>query len=168
AESTLETVWLKDATDKRTLSNTDLPNELAFQLTRRSETLTLNLRKNHDINPNANVFFARKVQNGTLVLVKSRNTAKQNLAYYQDIENGAFVTVRCVKKLNEQCDLIINGNVRIDNRNYELQPEETDVVSRNLYDETGALGRKYVLQVQTHNQRDYSAKNKGLKYDIVS
>ncbi|KAL3836858.1 hypothetical protein ACJMK2_022269, partial [Sinanodonta woodiana] len=77
AKTTLETVWLKDATEKRTLSNTDLPDKLAFHLTRRSETLTLNLRRNHDINPNADVYFARKMQNGTLALVKSRTTGEQ-------------------------------------------------------------------------------------------
>ncbi|KAL3836859.1 hypothetical protein ACJMK2_022270, partial [Sinanodonta woodiana] len=59
-----------------------------------------------------------------------------------------------------------NGNVRIGNRDYDLQPEETDVVSRNLYDEPGALGRKYVLQIQTHNQRDYSVKIKDAAYQM--
>ncbi|KAL3836856.1 hypothetical protein ACJMK2_022267, partial [Sinanodonta woodiana] len=165
-ETTLETVWLTDATEQGTLSNMDLPDELAFHLTRRSETLKLNLKRNYDISPKPNVYFARKMQNGTFVLLKSRNTAKQNLAYYQDIDNGAFMTVRCVKTSNEQCDRTINGNVRIGNRNYELQPAESDVVSRNLYDAPSALVRKYVLKDQTLPQREYSVPNKDSAYEM--
>ncbi|KAL3836836.1 hypothetical protein ACJMK2_022249, partial [Sinanodonta woodiana] len=75
--TTWETVWLKDATEKRTLSNIDLPDELAFDLTRRSETMNLSLRRNHDINPNADVYFARKSQNGNFVLGKSRHIERE-------------------------------------------------------------------------------------------
>ncbi|KAL3836828.1 hypothetical protein ACJMK2_022241, partial [Sinanodonta woodiana] len=125
----------------------DLPDELAFHLTRRSETLNLNLRRNYDINPNADVFFARKSQNGEIVLGKSPHIENENLAYYQDIDNGAFVTVRCVKRSNEQCDRIINGNLQIGGIDYALQPAETDTSSRSLLEDPYVLGRKYVLQV---------------------
>ena len=71
----METVWVKDASEKRTLSNIDLPDELAVHLTltRRSETVNLNLRRNHDINPNAGVYFAQKFQNGKFGLVQSHD-----------------------------------------------------------------------------------------------
>ncbi|KAK3584062.1 hypothetical protein CHS0354_032416 [Potamilus streckersoni] len=79
----LETVWLKDVTttsqtDKRTLSETDLPNELTFHLKRGSKVVTLNLRRNHGINPNADFYFARKLKNGQSALVKSRNLEKKD------------------------------------------------------------------------------------------
>ncbi|KAL3836831.1 hypothetical protein ACJMK2_022244, partial [Sinanodonta woodiana] len=77
-----ETVWLKDVTtlfqtDKRTLSDLDLPNDLTFHLTRGSDVLTLDLKRNHDINPDADVYFARTLKNGQSVLVKSRNYEKE-------------------------------------------------------------------------------------------
>ncbi|KAL3836833.1 hypothetical protein ACJMK2_022246, partial [Sinanodonta woodiana] len=133
----------------------DLPDELAFHLTRRSETLNLNLRRNYDINPNADVYFARKSQNGDFVLRKSRHIEKENLAYYQDIDNGAFMTVRCVKNLMNS-----NGNIRIGNIYYALQPAETDASSRYVLEDPDVLGRQYVLQVETHPLREHSFENK--------
>ncbi|KAL3836834.1 hypothetical protein ACJMK2_022247, partial [Sinanodonta woodiana] len=162
----VETVWLKDATDKRTLSNIDLPDELVFDLTRRSETLNLNLRRNYDINPNTDVYFARKSENGELVLEKSRHREKENLAYYQDIENGAFMTVRCVKRSNEQCDRIINGNIRIGDIDYALQPAETDASSRYVLEDPDVLGRQYVLQVETHPLREHSFENEDASQEM--
>ncbi|KAK3579629.1 hypothetical protein CHS0354_032418 [Potamilus streckersoni] len=78
----LETVWLKDVTttsqtDKRSLSEIDLPNELTFQVKRGSKIVTLNLRRNNGINPNADFYFTRKLKNGQSALVKSRNLEKK-------------------------------------------------------------------------------------------
>ncbi|KAK3584061.1 hypothetical protein CHS0354_032415 [Potamilus streckersoni] len=75
-------LWLKDVTTtsqtaKRSLSEIDLPNELTFHLKRGSKDVTLNLRRNHVINPNADFYFARKLKNGQSALVKSRNLEKK-------------------------------------------------------------------------------------------
>ncbi|KAK3585048.1 hypothetical protein CHS0354_009898 [Potamilus streckersoni] len=80
--TSFEILWLKDVTarfqtDKRTLIDVDFPNDLTFHLTRGSESLTLNLKRNHDINPYADVYFARKLKDGQPVLVKSRNYHKE-------------------------------------------------------------------------------------------
>ncbi|KAK3585044.1 hypothetical protein CHS0354_009892 [Potamilus streckersoni] len=39
---------------------------------------------------------------------------------------------------------------------YELQPADTDVASRNVIEGSGLLGRQYILKDQTHTQREYS------------
>ncbi|KAL3836835.1 hypothetical protein ACJMK2_022248, partial [Sinanodonta woodiana] len=144
----------------------DLPDELTFHLTRRSETLNLNLRRNYDINPNADVYFAQTLKNGKFGLVPSSDIETENLAYYQDIENGAFMTVRCVKKSNEQCDRIINGNIRIGDRDYVLQPAETGASSRYMLEDPGVFGRQYVLQVESHPLREHSFKNKDAAHEM--
>ncbi|KAL3855268.1 hypothetical protein ACJMK2_014484 [Sinanodonta woodiana] len=137
----LESVWLKDTTtplmiDKGTLNDDiDLPNELTFHLKRGSGDLTLNLKKNQDINPNADEYFVRKLKDGQSVLVKIENVEKEDLAYYQDKENEAFVTVRCAKRSNEECDRSLYGNIRIGRRSYDLRPAEIDVTSRELSDD---------------------------------
>ncbi|KAL3836842.1 hypothetical protein ACJMK2_022255 [Sinanodonta woodiana] len=157
--TTSETVWVRDATEKRTPSNIDLPDELAFQLTRRSETLNLNLRRNHDINPHAGVYFARQLKNGKFGLEQSNDIETENLVYYQDIHNWAFMTVRCVRKAYEQCNRTINGNVRIEDIDYVIHPAENDASSRNLLEVPDVLGRQYVLEVERHPIREHSFDN---------
>ncbi|KAK3592752.1 hypothetical protein CHS0354_016508 [Potamilus streckersoni] len=113
---TLEIVWLKEVTtrsltDKRTHRDTNLPNELAFVLRRSSETVSLKLRRNHDINPKADFYFAQKLNDGESALVKSPHWETEDVAYYQDMENAGFFTVRCVKQSNAQCEsIIVNRN----------------------------------------------------------
>ncbi|KAK3579624.1 hypothetical protein CHS0354_003755 [Potamilus streckersoni] len=62
-----EVVWLKDVTrnfkrEEMTHDDLDLPDELIFQLTGRSGALTLNLKRNHGIDPNAGVYFVRNLK----------------------------------------------------------------------------------------------------------
>ncbi|KAL3866926.1 hypothetical protein ACJMK2_044173, partial [Sinanodonta woodiana] len=152
--ASLEMVWVTDATerfqtDKRTLGELDLPNELTFHLKRGTDALTLNLMRNHAINPNADVYFAHKLQDGKPYFLKSENAVKSDVAYYQDIENGAYMTVRCVKRSNEECDRVINGNIRIGDIDYDLQPVVADAASRNLFQDQRVLGKRYLLQAQT-------------------
>ncbi|KAK3586203.1 hypothetical protein CHS0354_003887, partial [Potamilus streckersoni] len=78
ATTDAETVWLKDVTtkfhtDKRTVSDTDLPDQLSFHLKRKSHDLTFNLKRNHQINPNADIFVVRKLNDGQSVLEKTQN-----------------------------------------------------------------------------------------------
>ncbi|KAK3575817.1 hypothetical protein CHS0354_027038, partial [Potamilus streckersoni] len=78
ATTDAETVWLKDVTtkfqtDKRTVSDTDLPEKLSFHLKRKSHDLTFNLKRNHQINPNADIFVVRKLNDGQSVLEKTQN-----------------------------------------------------------------------------------------------
>ncbi|KAL3856273.1 hypothetical protein ACJMK2_011047, partial [Sinanodonta woodiana] len=107
-----ETIWLKDVTasfqtDKRTLGDLDLPDDLSFHLRLESNVLALNLKRNHGIDPNANVYFGRKLNDGQQFLEKALYLEKEDLAYYQDKENGAFLTVRCVRGPDRQCDRIV-------------------------------------------------------------
>ncbi|KAL3855284.1 hypothetical protein ACJMK2_014500, partial [Sinanodonta woodiana] len=61
-----------------------------------------------------------------------------------------------------------NGNVQIGERNYDLQPEATDVTSRNVLDEAGRLGKRYILKDQAHMQRDTSIVNeKRIEQDFM-
>ncbi|KAL3855225.1 hypothetical protein ACJMK2_014445 [Sinanodonta woodiana] len=162
----LESVWLKDTTaplkiDKGTINDDiDLPNELTFHLKRGSGDLTLNLKKNQDINPNADEYFVRKLKDGQSVLVKIENVEKEDVAYYQDKENEAFVTVRCAKRSNEECDRSLYGNIRIGRRSYDLRPAEIDVTSRELSDVPGFLGKPYTLQDEEYIRGYSSAENK--------
>ncbi|KAL3861514.1 hypothetical protein ACJMK2_007543, partial [Sinanodonta woodiana] len=150
ATTDLETVWLKDITtrtDKRTLSDNDLPDRLSFSLKRKSQTITLNLKRNYDVDPNADVYIVKNINDGRSIQKKTENVENEDVAYYQDRENGAFITAKCVKRLNGQCDIRINGNIRIGGKNYDLQPSKNYVLET-----TKLLGRRYFLQDQSNIQ----------------
>ncbi|KAL3861175.1 hypothetical protein ACJMK2_007240, partial [Sinanodonta woodiana] len=83
-----------------------------------------------------------------------------DVAYYQDIENGAFMTARCVKKSSGQCDILINGNIRIGDRMYDLQPSEVHVTPKKFMERTSLLGKQYVLRDQGNIQRNMAVENK--------
>ncbi|KAK3600923.1 hypothetical protein CHS0354_013304 [Potamilus streckersoni] len=77
-----ERVWLKDVTtslqsDKRKFSDPSLPDILTFQLRGGSRSLTLNLKRNHAIDPNADVYFVRKSNDGRSHLEKALNLEKE-------------------------------------------------------------------------------------------
>ncbi|KAK3598248.1 hypothetical protein CHS0354_001069, partial [Potamilus streckersoni] len=158
-----ETVWLKDVTkdfqtDKRTLNDHELPDGLTFRLKRVTDALTLNLKRNYDINPNANVYLTPTLKDGQSVLFNTQEYIRirfEDVAYYQDKEYGAFMTVRCVKRYNEQCERVINGNIRIGESTYRLRPAETDFSSGNMFDFQGRMAKRYFLhdlgQIQKEN-----------------
>ncbi|KAL3861674.1 hypothetical protein ACJMK2_007698, partial [Sinanodonta woodiana] len=107
-----ETVWLKDVTgrfqtEKRTLSYPGLPDQLSFHIKGESHNVILNLERNNEMDPNADIYIVEKLDDGRSHLVKTENLETEDVAYYQDRENGAFVTARCVKRLNGQCDISI-------------------------------------------------------------
>ncbi|KAL3875198.1 hypothetical protein ACJMK2_038125 [Sinanodonta woodiana] len=154
-------VWLKDVTDslqtnKRKLNDANLPNNLAFQLRVGSRTLSLNLKRNHAIDPNANVYFVSEVNDGRPLLEKAHILKEEDVAYYQDKQNGAFMTVKCLRRLNGGCDRVINGNILIEDRNYDLHPAKSDITSRDLFD-VPDLGTRYVLRPQRDNQGESMA-----------
>ncbi|KAK3598241.1 hypothetical protein CHS0354_001062 [Potamilus streckersoni] len=157
----LETVWLKEATsrlkiDKRTLiDNIDLPDELTFHLRRASNGITLHLKRNRDIDPNADVYFIRTLKDGQSVMVKTQNLENEDIAYYQDMNKGAVMTVRCDTRSSGQCGRVIYGNVRIGHKNYDLRPAETDVTSR-------FLGKRYILQEEENIRGDNSTTHKDI------
>ncbi|KAL3856366.1 hypothetical protein ACJMK2_011134 [Sinanodonta woodiana] len=160
-----EIVWLKDVsqiiqTDERTLLDPDLPDDLSFHLRRGSQFVQLNLKRNHDIDPNADIYVVRKLYDGRYYQEKSLDLEKEDLAYYQDINNGAFMTVRCVRGINGQCDRVINGNVRIEDANYDLRPAETDITLRDLLDVPDIRGTRYLLRGQGNALRQISVLNK--------
>ncbi|KAL3856577.1 hypothetical protein ACJMK2_011312 [Sinanodonta woodiana] len=160
-----EKVFLKDVTssllkDERSLNDLDLPDDLTFLLSRGWHTLQLNLKRNREIDPNAEVYYVGKLNDGRSVLEKAQLFDKEDLAYYQDRENGAFVTVRCVRRPSGQCDRVISGNIRIQDSNYDLQPSDSDVISRNLEYVQDLLGKQYVLRNHATIERDASVETK--------
>ncbi|KAK3576696.1 hypothetical protein CHS0354_024305 [Potamilus streckersoni] len=158
-------VWLKDVTtnfqtDKRKFDNLDFAEVLTFHLSHVLKRLTLNLKKNHEIDPNAKIYVVRKLNDDRFYLEKTPDLGKEEVAYYQDVENGAFVTIRCVKRSSGECDRVVNGNVRIEGRNYDLRPAETGTTLRDLLDVPDLRGTRYVLRDQTNIQREMSVKMK--------
>ncbi|KAL3865259.1 hypothetical protein ACJMK2_006873 [Sinanodonta woodiana] len=154
----LEIVWMKDVTtrfetEKRTHDNLDLPDELTFHLTSKSNVLNLNLKRNWGIDPNAEVYVVRTMKDGQPQMEKTLDIKKENLAYYQDRDNGAFLTVKCVKKSNGQSDRVINGNIRIGDKDYDVQVAEDDVTPRSVFDVPDRRGTQYVLREQSNIER---------------
>ncbi|KAK3593452.1 hypothetical protein CHS0354_020217 [Potamilus streckersoni] len=77
-----EMVWLKDVTtswqsDKRKFSDPNLPDILTFQLRSGSRALTLNLERNYAIDPNTEVYFVSKSNDGRYQLEKALNLKKE-------------------------------------------------------------------------------------------
>ncbi|KAL3892111.1 hypothetical protein ACJMK2_004348, partial [Sinanodonta woodiana] len=108
----LETVWVRDVTehieaDKRGLGDRDLPDKLTFYLRRGLDDLTLNLMRNYDIDPNAEIYVVQESKNGKSFLVKTNDAEKEAIAYYQDVENMAYMTVRCASRSIHECDRVI-------------------------------------------------------------
>ncbi|KAL3875183.1 hypothetical protein ACJMK2_038110 [Sinanodonta woodiana] len=158
-------VWLTDVTRrlptvKRDSSDPSLPDNLTFQLRGGSRSLTLNLKRNHQINPNADMYFVRKSNDGQSHLEKALNLENEDVAYYQDWQNGAFMTVRCVRRSNGQCNRVINGNVQIEERNYDLQPANTDITLEDLTD-IPDIGSLYVLRDQNIVHREMMVTDEG-------
>ncbi|KAK3582136.1 hypothetical protein CHS0354_017247 [Potamilus streckersoni] len=163
--ASLETVWLKDVNtrilnDEQTLCDPAFPNELNFHLQRGPDTIILNLKRNHAINPNADVYHVQKLENGRSALFKRQNLEMEDVGYYQDRENGAVMTVRNVKRSHDQCNRVINGNIQIGDRSYSLRPAEIHVASRSELDVPDLLGIQYVLQDQDHIDIQNSVPNK--------
>ncbi|KAK3576244.1 hypothetical protein CHS0354_027043 [Potamilus streckersoni] len=68
--------------DKRALDDLDLPNQLTFDFRRGLDTVTLNLKRNYDIDPNADIYVVQKLKNGRSFLAKTN-----------ELENEAFTIV---------------------------------------------------------------------------
>ncbi|KAL3892144.1 hypothetical protein ACJMK2_004381, partial [Sinanodonta woodiana] len=151
----LETVWVRDMTAeiqgyKRELDDYDLPDQLTFNLRRGLNDLTLKLKRNYEINPNADIYVVQKLKNGRPFLAKSNDIETEAVSYYQDVENMAFVTVRCASRSNHKCDRVINGNVRIGYCNYDLRPVESEFESGGLAEVHSLIGKRYALLDQAH------------------
>ncbi|KAL3891938.1 hypothetical protein ACJMK2_004180 [Sinanodonta woodiana] len=149
-----ETVWLKDVTatienDKRTFDNPDLPAQLTFHLRRGLDVLTLQLNRNDEINPNADMYLVENTQEGRPILSKTTMLDKEDVAYYQDMDNGAYMTVRCVKRLSKQCDRVIHGNIRIGDITYELESSKSSDTSVDDSGHHDVIGKRYLLLDQT-------------------
>ncbi|KAK3576240.1 hypothetical protein CHS0354_027039 [Potamilus streckersoni] len=162
-----ETVWVRDVTaqfqtDKRALDDLDLPDQLTFDLRLGLDNINLNLKRNYDIDPNADIYVVQKLRNGRSFLAKANVLEKEAVAYYQDKDNGAFMTVRCVKRSNHKCVRIINGNIRIGDYNYDLRPEdESDVASGHTSNVPSLIGKRYVLLDEANIEHE----NIGKRYD---
>ncbi|KAK3600128.1 hypothetical protein CHS0354_009264 [Potamilus streckersoni] len=80
--SPMETVWLKDVTttiqtDKRTIGDHGLPAQLTFHLMRGSGDMTLTLKRNYDIDPNADIYVVQRTKDGRSILTKIRNLERE-------------------------------------------------------------------------------------------
>ncbi|KAL3861351.1 hypothetical protein ACJMK2_007387, partial [Sinanodonta woodiana] len=79
---TTETVWLKDVTtrlqrDKRSIGMSDHPEKLTFLLKRNSDTLTLNLKRNDNVDPNADLYTVRNLDDGRSIVEKTVDAEKE-------------------------------------------------------------------------------------------
>ncbi|KAL3891939.1 hypothetical protein ACJMK2_004181, partial [Sinanodonta woodiana] len=154
-----ETVWLKEVATrfhsvKRTLGNPDLPDHFTFQLRRGSDNFALHLRRNYDINPNADIYVLKQTYDGQSIMKQATNLDREDVAYYQDSCNGAYMTVRCVKRLHQQCERVINGNLNIDDTSYHIQPAKT--TDKSAYLIPNYMGKRYILMDQTEFQLEAS------------
>ncbi|KAL3875196.1 hypothetical protein ACJMK2_038123, partial [Sinanodonta woodiana] len=86
--------------------------------------------RNYAIDPNADVYFVSKLDDGRTFLEKAQTLKEEN------------------------------GNIQIEDRNYDLHPAETDITSRDLLD-VPDLGARYVLRPQQDIQRDIPVTHKG-------
>ncbi|KAL3891936.1 hypothetical protein ACJMK2_004178 [Sinanodonta woodiana] len=155
APAVSEMVWLKDVTNRdqantRSFEDNQLPDQLTFHLKRRSGDLTLTLKKNYDIDPNADIYVVQDIKNGQPRVTKTNILEKGDIAYYQDVKNGAYITVRCVRRFNQQCNRVINGNMRIERRMYYLRPAKTEIASRNILEVQELIGKRYMLLDETY------------------
>ncbi|KAK3598281.1 hypothetical protein CHS0354_019807 [Potamilus streckersoni] len=71
-----EIAWLKDVTatfhtQKRIFGDSDLPDNLTFHVRRWSGVLTLNLKRNYEIDPNADIYFVERTKDGRSILSKT-------------------------------------------------------------------------------------------------
>ncbi|KAK3578108.1 hypothetical protein CHS0354_007819 [Potamilus streckersoni] len=158
-------VWLREVTtkfpiDKRTPRNLDLPDQLTFHLRRGSDDFALNLERNYDINPNTDMYFAQKDMDGQLRLVRTRSLIPENVAYYQDRENWAFMTVRCIKRSHATCERVIEGNIQIGDNSYNLRPAKGEITSENLWKVPDSLGKRYVLEDIANIRKENSVETK--------
>ncbi|KAK3575897.1 hypothetical protein CHS0354_034473 [Potamilus streckersoni] len=58
---------------KRNVGESDFPDDLTFYLSRGTQSMYINLKRNHGINPNAEVFFVRTLEDGRTHLEKTPN-----------------------------------------------------------------------------------------------
>ncbi|KAK3600756.1 hypothetical protein CHS0354_017049 [Potamilus streckersoni] len=77
-----EIVWLKDMTaifqtQKRILGDPDLPDHLTFHVRRRSGVLTLELTRNYEIDPNADIYFVERTKDGRSLLSKTTTLERE-------------------------------------------------------------------------------------------
>ncbi|KAL3892131.1 hypothetical protein ACJMK2_004368, partial [Sinanodonta woodiana] len=78
----LETIWVRDMTaetqaDKRALDDYDFPDQLTFNLRRGLDDLTLKLKRNYEINPNADIYVVQKLKNGRSFVAKTNAIEKK-------------------------------------------------------------------------------------------
>ncbi|KAL3861400.1 hypothetical protein ACJMK2_007435, partial [Sinanodonta woodiana] len=91
-KATTETVWLKDVTtrlqrDKRSIGMSDHPEKLTFLLKRNSDTLTLNLKRNDNVDPNADLYTVRNLDDGRSIVEKTVDAEKEVDQLYAGIND---------------------------------------------------------------------------------
>ncbi|KAL3861647.1 hypothetical protein ACJMK2_007672 [Sinanodonta woodiana] len=167
AATDAETVWLRDVTtrlqtDEREDTGSNLPDQLSFHLKSNTHDIALNLKRNYQIDPNTNIYVVQKFEDGQPLLEKTQNSENEDVAYYQDMNNGAFMTARCVKRSTGQCDIIIHGEIQLGDRSYNLRPSEENVIPNDSLEMMGLRGKRYILQDQTNIQTGMSVENNEL------
>ncbi|KAL3861486.1 hypothetical protein ACJMK2_007519 [Sinanodonta woodiana] len=153
ATTEAETVWLTEVTtglqtDKRGVTIPDFPDQLLFHVKGKTHELVLNLEKNNRIDQNVDTYIVQSTIDGQSLMEKMKNLDKADVAYYQDVDNGAFMTARCVKRSSGQCDILINGNIRLGDRSYNMRPSDAYAIPSDFLELMGLRGKRYVLQDQ--------------------
>ncbi|KAL3861646.1 hypothetical protein ACJMK2_007671, partial [Sinanodonta woodiana] len=167
AATDAETVWLRDVTtqlqtDEREDTGSNLPDQLSFHLKSSTQDIVLNLKRNYQMDPNTDIYVVQKFEDGQPLLEKTQNSENEDVAYYQDMTNGAFMTARCVKRSTGQCDIIIHGEIQLGDRSYNLRPSEENVIPNDSLEMMGLRGKRYILQDQTNIQSGMSVENNEL------
>ncbi|KAK3608759.1 hypothetical protein CHS0354_010462 [Potamilus streckersoni] len=77
-----EIVWLKDVnakfqTQKRIFGDPDLPDHLTFHVMRGSGVLTLKLKRNYEIDPNADIYLVERTKDGRSKLSKATTLERE-------------------------------------------------------------------------------------------
>ncbi|KAK3604045.1 hypothetical protein CHS0354_038709 [Potamilus streckersoni] len=85
-QSDFETVWVRDVStnfhaEKRALGDLDLPDQLTFELRRGLDDLTLNLKRNYEINPNADIYVVQKLKDGRSFLARTNEIVKEDRVF---------------------------------------------------------------------------------------
>ncbi|KAK3605304.1 hypothetical protein CHS0354_003947, partial [Potamilus streckersoni] len=76
------TVWVKEVTakshtNKRIFGDPVLPHQLTFHIRQGSHCLTLNLKRNYDIDPNADIYVVQMSKDGPSIPKKTINLGRE-------------------------------------------------------------------------------------------
>ncbi|KAL3863606.1 hypothetical protein ACJMK2_005357 [Sinanodonta woodiana] len=121
---TSEFVWLRDLNDDEHKRHIDLglSEEIRFQLNRGKNSINLHLKENPHIRADTDIYVVKEMPDGTKRAVKELFTGNVESKYYHDVDNSAFFTVRCVKRVKGPCAWTLEGSLIIGDNYFHIAP----------------------------------------------